>query len=184
MERHKFLTDIPLTLLNNYFLYWQDSDSTNMLPGKDQTFLKRVIVFPVTVSQFGLWTAADSSPCSRQANCTRKCVKVLAVQCISHRRLENYTLHLSHWLDYNHWALLRRVESLCFNWCFTQGLFFFYCGHITLTILQTKGNVIILHRPLTSRSTHPMSTVFYSAASECGIFLKSLEGRFNALFYL
>lgn len=124
MERHKFLTDIPLTLLNNYFLYWQESDSTNMLPGKDQTFLKRVIVFPVTVSQFGLWTAADSSPCSRQANCTRKCVKVLAVQCISHRRLENYTLHLSHWLDYNHWALLRRVESLCFNWCFTQGLFF------------------------------------------------------------
>jgi len=133
-----------------------------MLPGKDQTFLKRVIVFPITVSQSCLQTAPVSSRCSRLANCAKLCVKVLAVQPISHRR-PNREAHssfksLTGLLPLSSFRQDRTARVSADTLC---GEFFFhYCGHIPLTVVQMKSNAIILHRPLTAVSTHPTSKYF------------------------
>lgn len=134
----------------------------NMLPGKDQIFLKRAIVFPITVSQSGLQTAPVSFPCSRLAKCAKLCVRVLAVHPISHRR-PNREVHSS----FKSLTGLQPLSSFIqdrkahVSADTLHGDFFFhYCGHIPLAVVQIKNNAIILHRPLTALSTHATSKHF------------------------
>lgn len=133
-----------------------------MLPGKDQTFLKRVIAFPITMTQSGLQTVAVSSPCSRLANCTKLCVWVLAVQPISHRR-PNEEVHSS----FKSLAGLQPLSSFIQDRkahvpadTLHRDFFFHYCGNIPLVAVQIFKNAIILHRVLTALSTHPTFCLF------------------------